>query len=125
MATTTLTTKQEKAISALLSEPTIKQAAEKIGIGERTLHTWLAEPAFVDAYRAARRDAVGQAVARLQQTATHVVTVLLTLMADKTTPAAVRLNAASKVLDLSFKAVELEDIQARLEALEQLYAQKS
>jgi hypothetical protein len=39
-------------------------------------------------------------------------------------PAAVRLAAASKVLDLAIKSVELEDVMSRLEALEKAYEQK-
>lgn len=120
-----LTAKQHKALSALLTEPTIKAAAEKVGIGERTLHAWLKEDAaFAEAYRAARRDAVGQAIARLQQASAAAVAVLCQLMADRTKPASVRLAAASKVLDLSIRAVELEDITQRLEALEHAYASK-
>src|SRR5690349_24716940 len=101
MAYPQLSTKQQNAIAALLTEPTLKQAAEKAGCGLRTLHTWLDEPAFSKAYATARRAAVQQAVSRLQQHASTATTVLLTLMADKTNPAAVRLNAAKSILDYS------------------------
>lgn len=119
-----LSAKQDKAIAALLSEPTIAAAADKLGVNDRQIYRWLEESEFVAAYRAARREAVGQAIARLQQTSSHAVTVLLSLMADRKTPATVRLNAASKVLEFAVKAIELDDIQARLEALEQANAQK-
>lgn len=122
MATGKLTPKQDKAIAALLAQPTIKQAAEHAGVGERTLHTWLDEPLFDAVYRAARRKAVQQATARLQQVSSAAVTVLLQLMASKETPPAVRLAAASKVLELSIKGIELEDLAARLAVLETLYA---
>ena len=35
-----LTAHEEKAIVALISEPTIKKAAAKAEMGERTLHRW-------------------------------------------------------------------------------------
>ena len=114
-----LTPKQHKTIAALLSEPTIEKAAAKVGVGERTLHTWLHEPAFAAAYRAARREAVSQAVARLQQVSTHAVTVLVNVMANTSTPPATRVAAAKTVLEMAIKAVELEDLAARLDALEQ------
>lgn len=116
-----LTPKQEKALAALLTEPTVTAAAAKVGVGERTVHTWLAEPTFADAYRAARRHAVGQAIARLQQGSTAAVDALLDVIdgAYATAPPAVRVSAAKVVLDMAFRAVELEDLQARLEALEQ------
>ena len=114
-----LTPKQQKALAALLSEPTITAAAAKVGVGERTLYTWLGEPAFGDAYRTARREAVSHAVARLQQVSSDAVTVLVTVMASKETPAATRAAAAKTVLETAIKAVELEDLAVRLDALEQ------
>ncbi len=51
----TLTHKQDKALIALLTEPTITAAAKKAGIGERTLYRWLDDPLFAGALRQARR----------------------------------------------------------------------
>ncbi len=114
-----LTPKQHKAVACLLSEATISAAAAKAGIAERTLHGWLQDPLFEAAYRAVRREAVGQAVARLQQMSTHAVTVLATVMADKTTPPSTRVMAAKSILEFAIRAVELEDLEARLAVLEQ------
>jgi transposase-like protein len=114
-----LTARQEKAIAALLSEATIAKAAEKIGVNESTLRRWLDDAAFETAYRQARREAVGQAIARLQQLSSSAVLVLAQLMADRTAPASVRLHAAKAILEFAIKAVELEDIEVRLAALEE------
>ena len=59
--------KQEEAIAALLTQRNIEDAARTAGIGARTLIRWLKLPEFQNAYRQARREAFGQAVARLQQ----------------------------------------------------------
>lgn len=56
-----ITPKQEKAIIALLQEPTIPKAAQAAGVGVRSVHRWLTEPEFSRAYRRARRDAFSQA----------------------------------------------------------------
>jgi len=125
MATSGLTPKQEKALSALLTEPTILAAAKKVGVGERTLHTWLGEDAFAAAYRNARRAAVSQAVTRLQQVSSGAVAVLVNVMADKDNPAGTRVNAAKTVLEFSFRAVELEDLAERIAALEQQMGAKA
>ena len=114
-----LTPKQEKAITALLTQPTIEAAATSLGINPATVHRWLQEPGFADAYRSARRAAVGQAVTRLQQMSGGAVAVLVQVMADKANPAATRVNAAKTVLEFSFRAVELEDLAERIAALEQ------
>ncbi len=119
-----LTPKQEKAVSALLTQPTIEAAAAAVGVNAATVHRWLAEAAFSAAYRAARREAVGQAIARLQQVSGGAVAVLAQVAADKQAPASSRVAAASKLLDLAIKAVELEDIQARIQALEEAYGKQ-
>ena len=77
------------------------------------------EPEFDAAYRAARRAAVGQAVTRLQQGTSAAATTLLKTMIDPNTPASVRVRAAECVMNQATKAIEIEDIQARLAALEQ------
>jgi DNA-binding transcriptional MerR regulator len=123
MATNGLTAKQEKGVAALLNAATIKGAAEEAGVSERTIHTWLNEPAFEAAYRTARRDAIKLATTRLQIVSSAAVGVLCQLTRPEHPPA-VRLGAASKILDLALKSVELDDLQVRLEALERAYEQK-
>jgi uncharacterized protein YggE len=118
MATGTLTDKQEKAVAALLTEPTISAAAAKAGIGERTLHRWLEEPAFDQAYRNARRKAVQRAIGRLQQVSTAAVAVLVRVMANEEAPSGTRVAAARTVLEFAIRAVELEDHEERLAELE-------
>src|SRR4051794_3849812 len=68
-----LTRKQEQAIGHLLTEATVADAAALAGVGVATLRRWLALPAFRNAYRAARRQVVEQAVARLQRAAERAV----------------------------------------------------
>jgi hypothetical protein len=110
--------KQEEAIAALLSQRNIEEAARAAGIGTRTLIRWLKLPEFGKEYRKARREAVNQSVARLQQATGAAATIVLKLMTDPNVPAAVKLRAAECVFDRAFKGVELEDIEARLAALE-------
>jgi transposase-like protein len=57
--------KQEEAIAALLSQRTTEDAARAVGIGTATLLRWMKLTEFASAYRAARRAAFGQSVARL------------------------------------------------------------
>ena len=110
--------KKEEAIAALLTQKNIEEAARSIGIGSATLLRWLKDPDFDTAYREARRAAFRQSVARLQQASGAAVTTLLKLMIDPTTPPSTRARAADSVLDHSAKAIELEDIEARVSELE-------
>jgi hypothetical protein len=57
-------------------------------------------------------------VARLQQGASAAATTLLKTMIDPNTPASVRVRAAECVMNQATKAIEIEDIEARIAALE-------
>ena len=110
--------KQEEAIVALLSHRSVEEAAKAINIAPKTLLRWLREPEFKKAYYAARREAFGQATARLQQATGAAATTFLKLMVDPNIPPAVRLRAADCVFSHSAKAIEIEDIEARVAELE-------
>ena len=75
-------------------------------------------PEFQAAYLQARRQAFGQATARLQQACGAAVSTLLKVMIDQNAPAASRVRAADCVLGHAAKAIELEDIEARVAKLE-------
>jgi ABC-type molybdate transport system ATPase subunit len=75
-------------------------------------------PEFDSSYREARRAAFGQSVARLQQASGAAVTTLLKVMVDPTTPASTKVRAADSVLNHTAKAIELDDVEARLTELE-------
>lgn len=111
--------KKEEAIAALLSQPNIEQAARAVGISANTLLRWMKIPEFAKAYREARRTAVSQSDARLQQATGAATSTLLKLMLDPNTPASTRARCAESVLAHSAKAIEREDIETRVAALEQ------
>ena len=110
--------KREEAIAALLTQRNVEDASRAVGIGVSTLLRWMKEPEFEAAYREARRAAFGQSVARLQQASSAAVSTLLKVMVDPATPPATKVRAADSVLDHSAKAIEIEDIDARLTELE-------
>jgi len=110
--------KKEEAIVALLTQRNIEEAAKSIGVVPNTLLRWMKEPEFDAAYREARRAAFRQSVARLQQASGAAVTTLLKLMVDPATPPSTKARAADSVLDHSAKAIEIEDIEARVAELE-------
>lgn len=110
--------KREEAIAALLTQRNVEDAARAAGVGVSTLLRWMKEPEFDSAYREARRAAFGQSVARLQQASSAAVSTLLKVMIDPSTPSSTKVRAADSVLGHSAKAIEIEDIDARLTELE-------
>ena len=117
-STAKLGRKQEEAILALLSQRSIEEAARVAGVGLRTLYRWTKEPQFDAALREARRMAFRQSVARLQQGSSAAVSTLLKTMVDPGTPPATKVRAADSVLGHAAKAIELDDIEASVAALE-------
>ncbi len=113
------TRKRELLICALLTEPTIEKAAVKVGIGTTTAFRWLQEPDFQAEYQQARKQAVSQAIAQLQQATTQAVATLQAIMLDEQAPASSRVTAAKTTLEMSMKAIELDDLATRIERLEQ------
>src|SRR5450755_799592 len=104
----------EEAVAALLSQRNVDEAAKAAGVSTTTLIRWQQLPEFQTAYRSARRNAFSQSVGRLQQASTAAVSTLLKVMVDPATPPATRVRAADSVLGHSSKAIEMEDIEARV-----------
>jgi phage terminase small subunit len=116
---TTLTRRQENFITALLGCPTILQAAHTAGIAVATATRWLKEPAVQAAYREARRAVVQHAIVQVQQATGEAVETLRAVMQDPDAPASAKVSAARTILETAIKAVEIEDLDARITALEQ------
>jgi hypothetical protein len=115
-----LSAKQERALVALLDCGEIKQAAETAGVTKVTLWRWLQAPDFQSRYRAARRQLVETAIAQLQSDCTIAARVLREVAEDRQAPASSRVAAARAIIEQSVSAVQLTDLQERLEEVERL-----
>ena len=117
--------KKEIALSALLTEPTLQYVAKVAQISEVTLWRWLKEREFILKFNELKREAVGQALTRLQQISCNAVETLKDIMEDLNTPPSVRVSAAKSIIDLSVKAIEVNDIVKRIEDLEQIAKERA
>jgi hypothetical protein len=114
---------RDRAVAALLSAPSVEQAATRAGLSRATLCRWMREPDFQVALRAARREVVDATIGRPQAVTTEAVTALheaLTCQAPT-----VRVSAARALLEFSFRSVELMDLEDRIAALEQQFRKDS
>ena len=109
--------KRQQAIAALIEAPTIREAAGIVGIGEATLFRWLQDIDFQSAYRDAKRRIVEQAIANIQRASGEAVQTLKSIMTDNSMPASSRVACAKAILDTAAKAVELENLTARIPLL--------
>jgi hypothetical protein len=115
-----LTPKQERALVALLDYGEIKEASRVADVSDVTLWRWLQLPAFQTRYRAARRQLVETAIAQLQSDCTIAVRVLREVAEDREAPASSRVSAAKTIIEQSVGAIQLIDLQERIERLESL-----
>jgi hypothetical protein len=112
-----LTPKQTRALEALLTEPTVRDAAKRVRLNEATLWRWLKRSAFQEAYRQTRRRMLEHSIARLQGASGEAVEALRQIATDTSQPAGARVSAAKAILDISVRGVQLIDM-ADLEATE-------
>lgn len=117
-----LTPKQFKGLEALLTEPTIQRAAETAGVSYAQLRRWLEQRAFAEAYQRARTIAFETVLVSLQTTTQRAIETLSALMENADTPASVRMNCASRLLDAGLRSRELFDTEQRLAELEARFA---
>ena len=108
----------QEAILALLSQRNVEEAARVAKIAARTLYRWMNDREFDTAYREAKRAAFSQSIARLHQMSSAAVSTLGKVMVDPTTPPSTKVRAADSILNHTAKAIEIEDIEARVSELE-------
>jgi hypothetical protein len=113
-----LSRKQDQVITALVTCASIPEAAAQCGLADVTLRRWLKQEPFQAAYREARRAVVQHAITQVQQATGEAVETLRSVMQDAEAPASAKVSAAKTILETAVKAVELEDLEARIVALE-------
>lgn len=115
-----MTPKMQKALLALLSEPTKEKAAAAAGITSKTLRKFLSDVEFQKEYRAAFTSMVFDAVRQAQKALSPALATLEKIMKDDEQNGQIRVSAARSLLEFSLKATEQLDILERLEALERM-----
>jgi hypothetical protein len=113
-----LSPRQNRAIAALMTTPTIGQAAEAAQVSRAQLSRWMALPEFQAELERERRAMMKAATDALRQAAGEAVAALRRVLKDPETSPAVVVQAASAVLSHAYKAAEQADVVARLDALE-------
>ena len=93
------TASDEQIIAALLSEGTLREAAQAVGRSERALYDRMNRGEFQALYRAAKADIMRRALNHINQQLQAAIDTIAEIMQDKETNAAVRLQAAQAILN--------------------------
>lgn len=112
-----LSASQRRAVAAVMATRTTVAAAEKAEVGLRTLHRWLADPAFQAALTEAEAELQTVATRQLLNGTMAALGVVDTIMTGDGPPG-VRLRAATTWLDQARTWFETKTLEARLQALE-------
>jgi hypothetical protein len=110
---------QSRILEALLTYPTKAEAAKALGISRATLYRRLSDRELKEAERQARTLALSDATASLQNLAREAAVTLSVIMGSEDAPYSARVAAASKLLDLAYRAFELENVAGEVERLKE------
>ena len=113
-----MTPKMQKALAALLTQPTKEKAAAAAGITSKTLRSYLDDPEFQCEYRKAFDGLVRDATRKAQQTLDPAIAVLREIMENGDENGQVRVSTARSVLEYGLRLTEATDILSRLQELE-------
>jgi hypothetical protein len=112
-----ISTKQQKALTALLSERTARDAAKVAGCSERTLYTWLGNPVFRAALKAAEAEVL-EAVTRRLSAGQVLALDTLEKLIQSARHESTKLTACVSWLNMFMKYHEAQDVENRLTELE-------
>src|SRR5262245_60499838 len=110
---------RELAAATLATGGSIREAATAAGCSDRTINNWCQEPEFQLRVKELRRESVGRAISRLADAMCESANVLHALLgSDNETE---RRHAATKILELGLKAIDIEELTSRIEELERRF----
>lgn len=112
-----VTPRQKRAVEALLTTPSLTEAASVAGVSRKTLYKWLRQPAFQQTLQQAEADALAALQRRLVRLGATAGDVLEAAMGPEEEMRH-RLRAAGLVLDNLLRLRELVELAERVEALE-------
>ena len=111
-----LTKKQIQAIPIVLEAHSITDGLKKARVAKSTFYAWLKDPVFKTEFIRQRQEVVEFALHELKVSAGEATQVMRELLKSKNEN--VRLRASMGILDHVSKFIELEKIEARVDALE-------
>ena len=117
-----LTEKQLRLIPFLLGAPSMEEACKQAKISKVTVYGWLKREAFRGELRRQREEVIRVALDTLKaSTAKATETLVRLLDSEKET---ISIRAAESIIEYTQKALEHEELERRIEALEEKLSQQ-
>jgi len=111
-----LTVRQLRVVPYLLEAPSIEEGCKRARVGKSTLYGWLKDPHFRDEVDRRRKEIVDLAFERLKANiAKAAETLVKHLDSEKET---ISIRAAESIIEFAQRAIEVEELEQRIGALE-------
>ncbi len=111
--------KHIQAIAAILTTSSLTEAADKVGLTERTLYKWMTEIEFRTALYAEEDRIIDQAVRHLLTLSERALSTFDDILTKEGVNDNTKLRAAALVMENLLRLRELQTIDARLRELEE------
>lgn len=109
---------EERILTALIANGSIRAAAKAAGIAESTIRNRLADPEFRVRYDKLRSDLLQEATAGLTAKLDSATATMTRIMEDDGNPASVRLAASDALLRHCLRYFSTAELERRIAALE-------
>jgi AcrR family transcriptional regulator len=117
-----LTNRQRRVIPHLLEAPSTEEACRRARINKTTVYEWLKNETFREALKRARDEVIERALDSLKANVSKATETLVKLLDSKSEP--IRARAAEDIIEFAQKALEHEELEKRIEALEERLLQQ-
>lgn len=104
--------KKKIILTALLSNPTVREASASTGLSESTIYGWLRNPEFKEEYTRCKHELMEDTLSCLQIKMQQAAGTIFEIMQNKETPPQIRLTAARTVFEYTLKLTEQTELIA-------------
>jgi hypothetical protein len=113
-----LNDRQLKAISLILSAPTLEKGCGKAQISKQTFYNWLENPDFKAELTRQRNEVIQEGLSNLKTSIKKAVDVLMDCL--NSTDKSVKRRAANDLLSHCLRLREIEEVEDRLQKIEEI-----
>ena len=115
-APTGLTDKQLRTIPYLLAAPSIEEGCKRAKVSKATVYGWLKNEPFREELRRQREEVVRGALETLKANTAKATETLVKLLESE--KEGIQARAAEDIIEFTQKAIELEELERRIAAIE-------
>ena len=113
-----LSARQIKAITGILGNDSIEDAARKAGVSRSTIYNWLKQDCFIRRIDQERKILFEEGLNALKSATSKAARTLILLLEHKDQKT--RRLAAKEIINFAIKAIELKELEERVSQLEDL-----